>query len=612
VLEQTYADSLPSTPIYFILSPGADIVSNLDQLAASHGLEKGVSYHNVSMGQGQDRTAENKLLAAHKQGHWVILNNVHLMPRWLAKLEKMLDDFALDNGGKGSHENFRLFLTSDPSDAIPVGILNRSIKLTNEPPTGLKANLKRAFCSFKPEYINEIDSKQRAILFGLCYFHAITVERKKFGPKGYNMMYPFSLGDLRDSAICLQNYMENASSKIPWEDLRYIFGQIMYGGHIVNDFDRLLCVTYLDHIMRDELLDEMELFPFSKDEGVSFMSPSPTTYERYLEHIEESLRGDTPIAFGLHPNAEIGYRLTQSETLFNLLLELQPRGAGAGGDSKDPREEAHEQLKELLMQFGDVNYEVEDIGTSMDESGGRGPFQNVLLLELEQMMRLINEIKRSLEELELGFAGRLTMSDAMDQLELALVLKRVPVRWGKLAWPSLRTLPDWRNDLQRRIFQLNDWSSNPGEILRVTWLSGLINPQSFLTAIQQQQAQAEHDELDRLIIQTEVTKKSADEIDTASRDGAFITGLFLQGARWDVATGVLEKSKPREMNCLLPVINARSIPADKAETKGIYSCPVYKSEQRGPTYVFSAQLKTKSPPARWIMGGVAVILDVGV
>ena len=58
--------------------------------------------------------------------------------------------------------------------------------------------------------------------------------------------------------------MEGAggSGKIPWEDLRYIFGEIMYGGHIVNDFDRLLARVYLDFYLRDELLEEMELFPF--------------------------------------------------------------------------------------------------------------------------------------------------------------------------------------------------------------------------------------------------------------------------------------------------------------------------------------------------------------
>ena len=54
----------------------------------------------------------------------------------------------------------------------------------------------------------------------------------------------------------------NAGGKIPWADLRYIFGEIMYGGHIVNDFDRLLANTYLEWYMKDELLDETEMFPY--------------------------------------------------------------------------------------------------------------------------------------------------------------------------------------------------------------------------------------------------------------------------------------------------------------------------------------------------------------
>ena len=83
--------------------------------------------------------------------------------------------------------------------------------------------------------IGDMESKSKSIVFGLCYFHSVLTERKKFGAKGFNMMYPFSLGDLRDSSICLLNYMENAPSKIPWEDLKYIFGQIIYGGHIVRN-----------------------------------------------------------------------------------------------------------------------------------------------------------------------------------------------------------------------------------------------------------------------------------------------------------------------------------------------------------------------------------------
>lgn len=38
--------------------------------------------------------------------------------------------------------------------------------------------------------------------------------------------------------------------KVPWEDLRYLFGEIMYGGHITDDWDRRLCRTYLEEYMQ--------------------------------------------------------------------------------------------------------------------------------------------------------------------------------------------------------------------------------------------------------------------------------------------------------------------------------------------------------------------------
>lgn len=104
---------------------------------------------------------------AHRNGHWVILNNIHLMPSWLIELEKKLDEFALE----GSHEKFRLYLSSDPSNAIPIGVLSRCIKLTNEPPAGLKANLKRAFANFNREYIEEVHEPLNVLSYTSKYIH---------------------------------------------------------------------------------------------------------------------------------------------------------------------------------------------------------------------------------------------------------------------------------------------------------------------------------------------------------------------------------------------------------------------------------------------------------
>ena len=603
ILDSCLEESTPKSPIYFILSPGVNVVADLDKKAADYGLQKGVTYHNVSMGQGQDVVAMSCLETAHRNGHWVILNNVHLMPTWLSELEKKLDEYAVE----GSHEKFRVFLTSDPSTAIPIGILNRCIKLTSEPPTGLKANLKRAWGFFAKDYIDEADSKTKSILFGLCHFHSILMERKQFGPMGYNMKYPFGIGDLRDSAKCLQNYMDNiGGGKIPWQDLKYIFGEIMYGGHIVNDFDRLLANEYLNFYMKDELLDEMELYPYADDEkGVSFMSPAPTSFEKYLNHIDKNMTGDTPIAFGLHPNAEIEFRTQQSNAMFTTLLDLQPKGVSNGEGVASPLQVAATTATELLEKFEEKNFDIDDLVKNLDEIG---PYQNVFIQEMEVMNTLLAEIRRSIKELQMGFAGELTMSEAMEELMMALYLNRVPASWTKRAWPSKMSLGSWMKNFSDRLFQLEEWQSNPSEIPKVTWLSGLVNPTSFLTAICQVAAQKNQWELDKLVTFTRVTKYTTpDEVDGVCRDGAYITGLSLQGASIDIATGFLQRSKPKEISCKMPVIHVKAVTRDKANIGGIYSCPVYATEQRGPTWFWNAQMKTSSPPARWTLGGVALI-----
>ncbi len=77
---------------------------------------------------------------------------------------------------------------------------------------------------------------------------------------GWNMNYPFNVGDLVCCSQCTANYLDN-STKVPWEDLRYMFGEIIYGGHIVEDWDRRLASAYLAILMNETLLENTDLFP---------------------------------------------------------------------------------------------------------------------------------------------------------------------------------------------------------------------------------------------------------------------------------------------------------------------------------------------------------------
>lgn len=583
--------------MFFILSPGVDPVKDVEAL----GKKMGISTNNgkfklVSMGQGQEPVAEEYIDRAAKEGIWVMLENLHLMSKWLTVVEKKLEVFA-DTAVK----NARVFLSAEPAAEvtrqIPQGILQNAIKVTNEPPLGMKANMRRAFACFDQDYLDMCTKQNefKSILFALCFFHGAILERRKFGPQGFNISYPFNLGDLTISASVLYNYLEN-NQKIPWVDLRYIFGEIMYGGHISDDWDRRLTRTYLEVIMKEDLFNGMEL-------GPGFPCPPPGSYEEYSQYIEESLPPDSPYMFGLHPNAEIGFMTEQADTLFQTILELQPRDSDAEGVMS--REEKVSHFIEDFVQNIPDNFDMVEMYARVQE---RTPYVSVCLQECDRMNILLNVIRVTLKELALGLKGDLSISEGMEKIMNSLFMDAVPVAWAAKAYPSLKSLPAWIANLQDRVKQLQEWSLDLN-LPKSVWLSGLFNPQSFLTAVMQTTSRKNQWPLDKMLLQTDITRKTLEDLASAPREGAYIHGLALEGARLDPKSGFLAESLLKELRPAVPIIFVRAVPLDKRETRDIYHCPVYRTRKRGPTFVWEFTLKTKLPESKWVLGGVALLLD---
>lgn len=229
------------------------------------------------------------------------------------------------------------------------------------------------------------------------------------------------------------------------------------------------------------------------------------------------------------------------------------------------------------------------------------------------MNNLINIIVSSLRDVELAFKGELTMTENMEILMNSIFFNQVPATWSKYAFPSSRGLGSWLDNLKHRLDQLNLWKENPQNIPGVTFVNRLFNPQSFLTATKQVYSKEKQAELNKLNIQTDVMKKLYWEPDLPPiKEGAYVFGLQVEGARWDPAVGQLEESYPKKAFSVLPVVNCRSVPLapEGKEDKSVYQCPVYMTVARGATYVFTAQLKTKFNPDKWVLAGVALIMDV--
>lgn len=600
--EKSYEETSNSTPTFFILSPGVNPLKDVEKLGKKLGFtfDRG-NFHSVSLGQGQEIVAENAMDIAAEEGHWVILQNIHLVARWLPQLEK-----KMEQTNENSHENYRLYLSAeaagDPmSNVLPQGILESSIKITNEPPTGMYANLHKALDNFSQETL-EMCSKEsefKAILFSLCYFHAVVAERRKFGAQGWNRNYPFNIGDLTISVNVLYNYLEN-NNKVPWEDLRYLFGEIMYGGHITDDWDRRLCKYYLLEYMQPLLL-EGDLFY-----APNFQAPNNRDYVGYHKYIDENLPTESPYLYGLHPNAEIGFLTNISEIMFKTIFEMQPRDLGAGAAGGMSREE---KVRSTLDDIFDKLPELFNIRDMMAKVENKTPYVIVCFQECDRMNMLTTVMKNSLKELDLGMKGELTITPDMENLEEQLYMDNVPDQWAVKAYPSLLPLGQWFSDLTQRIKELESWTTDFAMPLAV-WLGGLFNPQSFLTAIMQQTARKNEWPLDKMCLLTDVTRKQREDIVTAPREGANVHGLFMEGARWDSTISSIADSILKDLFPVMPVVYLRAITQDKQDLRNMYDCPVYKTRIRGPTFVWTFNLKSKERPAKWVLAGVAILLSV--
>nr|XP_060488661.1 dynein axonemal heavy chain 11 isoform X2 [Panthera onca] len=600
-LVKAFEESSPATPVFFILSPGVDALKDLEILGKRLGftIDSG-KFHNVSLGQGQETVAEKALEKASKGGHWVLLQNVHLVAKWLGTLEKLLERFS-----QGSHRDYRVFMSAKsaptPSEhIIPQGLLENSIKITNEPPTGMLANLHAALYNFDQDTLEACSKEQefKSILFSLCYFHACVAGRLRFGPQGWSRSYPFNPGDLTVCAGVLYNYLE-ANPNVPWEDLRYLFGEIMYGGHITDDWDRRLCRVYLDKFINPSLVeDELTLAP-------GFAAPPNLDYSGYHQYIEERLPPESPALYGLHPNAEIEFLTVMSNTLFRTLLEMQPRNVLV---SEELGQSTEEKVKNVLDDILEKLPEEFNMAEIMQKTSNRSPYVLVCFQECERMNILLREIRVSLQQLDLGWKGELTLSPDMEAQQSQLSYDTVPDAWSKLAYPSTYGLAHWFNDLLLRCRELETWTHDLA-LPAVVWLPGFFNPQSFLTAIMQTMARKNEWPLDKMCLTVDVTKKTKEDYGHPPREGAYLHGLLMEGARWDTQSGTIADACLKELTSVMPVIFAKAIPTDRQETKHTYECPVYKTKMRGPTYVWTFRLKSKDKAAKWVLAGVALLLE---
>ncbi|RHY24853.1 hypothetical protein DYB25_001221 [Aphanomyces astaci] len=191
-LQETFEDSTPVSPLIFVLSQGSDPAKDLLTFAIATKMD--TKLKSIALGQGQGTLAVRLIENAVLKGEWVLLQNCHLALSWMSDLERICEE--LDPAKL--HVDFRLWLTSMPTPVFPTSVLQNGVKMTKEAPKGLRANLKNTYFKLNDDSLTKTNKPGVfcKLLFGLCFYHAIVCERKRFGALGWNIPYSFNETDL--------------------------------------------------------------------------------------------------------------------------------------------------------------------------------------------------------------------------------------------------------------------------------------------------------------------------------------------------------------------------------------------------------------------------------
>merc|ERR1712159_747905 len=119
--------------------------------------------------------------------------------------------------------------------------------------------------------------------------------------------------------------------------------------------------------MTDDLLDEAEMVPHAEGK-LSWVSIPASPHEKYLEHIE-TMPTESPMFFGMHPNAEIGFRTMQCNSLFETLNKLRPadKSSGEEGGGQSPMQLAEASCNEIFEEVKDITFATEETSRSMSD-----------------------------------------------------------------------------------------------------------------------------------------------------------------------------------------------------------------------------------------------------
>ncbi|CAL6082691.1 Dynein_heavy chain [Hexamita inflata] len=607
----SYKDSTNLQPILFVLNDMADPISDLMQFAEAQRMNKRTQV--LSLGRGVEKPAINLITQYAEKGGWCVLQNCHLCVRFLKMLEQTLEQ--LNQDPNAVNKEFRLWLTAQPTTEIPVPILQNSVKIAVENPNDLKSNLMRVWLNnitqqqFDNAVTNESNvSKYKKLTYSLSVFYAVLLQRKKYGPIGFNTPYAWSAADV---AICIQQlpiFLDRYLNEYPKDALNYLFAQINIGGCVTDATDQRTVNAIVEDFLDARVMHEGWMFQSQKhktDEDTieMYQFVGDLSYEQYIETISKQIPIEChPNNLGLNLNSNITADRNECD---KLLDSLQLMNSGSKAAAKTAGANQDQKLIEQFQQQIPKDFDLEAIAlkypTVFEES-----LNSLLAQECGRFNILLQTMRTSAAELIKALLGQTIMSEELEKILQFIQLNKLPEEFAKYSYPSLKPFNAYLVDLNLRVQFFTNWikSGKP----KIYSISSFFFAQGFLTSVMQNYARKYAVAIDTISFNFQITEGVLDDSAYVQQgcvlsdplitpikqnrpqftdfgDATFISGLYLEAARLQETRMKLTEANPRELYYKMPVFKFTPVvqgspDCQSAHDEGLYECPCYRTLAR--------------------------------
>ena len=593
------------SPILFCSAPGFDASTKIEALARQ--LNK--KFLSIAIGSSEGfELVEKNWTTKIKSGEWLVLKNVHLAPTWLNELEKKLN-------ASDPNPNFRLFLTMEFNPKIPANVLRISRKFVFELPSGIKHSLIRSYANaLQPAKSEKLPKERCRLHFLLAWFHAVIGERLRYVPIGWSKFYEFNESDQKCALEAIDEWInlhskgeENiAPSKIPWDAIRTIIHQSMYGGKIDNEYDMKILESLVDLCFNEKTFeDNYPLYKTSNENTSNLLTvPNKQNNAEYVEWANALPSVESPEWSGLPNNAEKLVRETASRrfiTEMNKIQGVEDEELGSTESAGDSSQASwlvsvQEKSEKLLSTLPSEVLPL--VGT---EASNNDPIFRFLRREVAVAIKLLNKVREDLRQLILMAKGEGKSTNELRDIAKSVFNDTVPSVWQIYSTLELN-ITEWILDLRNRINQLNTITRADDYGKSNLWIGGLIFPEAYLTATRQSVAQELSVPLDELVLSVELVKDTS----IVDKCSFVLKGLCIEGAEWDYETSKLIMTD--NLFCQLPPFLLKWTIKKDTDLSKMFPIPVYLNNSRK-NLLFSVHIRNDSvlSDSDWYQRGIALI-----